>query len=115
MPFDPAPSVKPLTVYQEVADAILRGCALTKPTSDAYKTECDGLIVKACVWGAYHVGLGRRYLSEGGGLPYDPREAYEKWDRTTKAYEAYYNLGIVESYLGGIISREEVAARIAAL
>lgn len=112
MPFDMAPQETKVGKFQDVADAILRGCGI-------HKRQAVGIIYDAdekatCVMGAAFIGLG-----------YDvTRSVYmEHWDtqigkRLQKLMEnykaAYGAIPQVDNNNRGM-TREQIAARIAAL
>jgi hypothetical protein len=97
--------------FQEVADAVLRGCALTDATPDGSAFYLDGerRITHACVWTAFFVGRGARtsmQLSTMGD---------EDWQDAAHRYNQRYSGWPVFDYVGGRLTREQIAARIAAL
>lgn len=111
MPFDPAPIQREVKVgrFQEVADAILRGCALP-PTPDGSACLQDrGVITHACVWTAYFVGRGARTTAALSSM------GSEDWGDMECQYENHYGQSPVLEFMVGKFTREEIAARIAAL
>lgn len=95
--------------FQEYADAMLRGCAVTKPSErlgNCFVYDDNGNVTHACAYYALRVGLGhfKRDFAE-----FDPMDVM--WD----AYTTKYGIDIVSDYEKIGRSREEIAARIAAL
>lgn len=118
MPFDPAPIQTPAKVgkYQEFADAMLRGCAVTKPCRGGLAHGND----QTCALGAILVGWG-----------WNPAEIVRHihtpntdsiWgfrahliDELSMDYAAAYGLPPAMENDCGLFTREQIAARIAAL
>ena len=98
--------------FQRYAEALLRGCELTRP---AYGTMYDESFPawlpffkpSACAVGAMHLGLGMA----------DPSAelADEDERRMRRAYSRVYGNGIMFDNDSGAFTREQIAARIAAL
>lgn len=106
MPFDVLPQETQTEVgrFQKYAEAMLRGCAVTAPLS--------GLYVKgdtACAIGAMWIGLG--YING--------RDNCSEWDMRTRdvqrAYVTKYGTVIQDDNDERTFTREQIAARIAAL
>jgi hypothetical protein len=110
MPFEPAPKTEvEVRPFQHVADAILRGCVLP-PTDDGSACEEEGgVITHACVWTAYFVGRGAKTLAALGSM------GYEDWSEMSEHYERKHGQSPVEDFVAGRYTREQIAARIAAL
>jgi hypothetical protein len=108
MPFDPAPREVKVGKYQHMADAMLRGCAVTKPITGCLIDGKGG----ACAMGALSIGLGRRSIT--GALlaaeRVDPIMG-EMW----RKYFCHYGDMIQSDNDTGRFTREQIAARIAAL
>jgi hypothetical protein len=107
MPFDPAPITK--TKFQEYAEAMLRGCAVT--------TQCRGVLIidgpsgepeAACALGAYAIGMGQVPRQMGEIVKLYGGEVY-------RTYANRYGVEIDEDNDRNGLTREEIAARIAAL
>ena len=107
MPFDPAPIQPAVEVgpYQADADAILRGCAITKPHVGAM---CDDFAnpTATCAFGAWYVGT---------GLPIKRFSDGDRADALCAAYYEEYGCSISDDNDYGKFTREQIAARIAAL
>lgn len=104
MPFDVLPQETKVGQFQHFADAMLRGCAVTKPLTESYAHDNS-----ACAIGAMWIGMG-----------YKPgRSSCVKWDVKTRdvqqAYYVRYGRAIQEDNDSGTFTREQIAARIAAL
>lgn len=109
MPFDPAPIQTPAKVgtYQRYADAMLRGCAITKQTKGRYFREGA-----SCAIGAMYIGLGLVDPET-----YDPNDALPDRGPEDEVWNAYllrYGTSIIDDNDSGM-TREQIAARIAAL
>jgi hypothetical protein len=102
MPFDPAPKVK--TKFQELAEAMLRGCAI-RPI------QCVGQYTRgrleACAVGALVVGAGKDTSDMDYAIS---REVVKMMG----AYQDKYGSSVFRDNDSGM-SREQIAARIAAL
>jgi hypothetical protein len=106
MPFDPAPIQPKVGEFQEFADAMLRGCAVTTPCTHIMLDGKGG----ACAIGALYVGVGV-YSPRGRLLAVDCHD-YRSMGR---AYFARYGTRISDDNDSGALTREEIAARIGAL
>jgi hypothetical protein len=106
MPFDPAPVVK-VGQFQKFADALMRGCQVTYPIMNRCVDGRGG----ACAIGAVFIGLG---MTDAKGLNWDlMNHGY-----TTPLEDAYYDKYgrmIPSDNDSGRFTREQIAARIAAL
>lgn len=103
MPFDPAPREVQVGEFQKYADAMLRGCAVSGPSL------CSVLDAKgnSCAAGAIALGL---------GLDLKGSDAFgDWWQRLGVAYHDRYATSIVSDNDRGRFTREQIAARIAAL
>lgn len=106
MPFEIPQIDAPVRVgrFQKFADAMLRGCAITKPAPGmlavAYEPNSN-IATHACAW--YAIKLG------GGGV--HTTEYFEMASSYCRAYGANY----IEHYICGAATREQIAQRIAAL
>lgn len=111
MPFDPAPRVE-VSPFQQYADAMLRGCSLSP-------VQCRGQFFDegaSCALGAMALGLGfqRERDDETGRDPeYDVEDFLP--DGVCHAYRIRYGVTIPEDNDKNGFTREEIAARIAAL
>lgn len=109
MPFEISPEFKPtieplrVGLFQDFADAMLRGCALTGACRN---TLMDGN--RTCALGAAIVGFGRDPWMGWGALG-DIATAVDT------AYSVRYGTIIAADNDEGRFTREEIAARIAAL
>lgn len=108
MPFDPAP-ITPAKVntFQEFAEAMLRGCKMSRALQgDMIQTGLLGIFKpKACALGALNLGLG-----------IDPENMDHPATRGVRAaYFRRYQNGIMFDNDSGRFTREQIAARIAAL
>jgi len=111
MPFEISPTFRPTETrqYQHFADAMLRGCAVTRPArgvvySEALSNWVPFMKPKACAIGALLIGLGR-----------DPGSFGEDIRRMNAIYCIRYGWPIPVDNDHGYYTREEIAARIAAL
>lgn len=86
--------------FQYFADAILRGCQISEPCKESVFR--DG---RSCAFGALQLGLGIKRPN----VFYAPAEMMED------AYHTRYGISIEMDNDGGHFTREEIAARIAAL
>ena len=111
MPFEPAPKVEtPARTgrFQHLADAMLRGCAVSRPYHRL--TDHEGGL---CALGALFVGL----------RGYEPRAlsfllVSDDWCAISEMRNAYmdrYGSIIAQDNDSGAFTREQIAARIAAL
>jgi hypothetical protein len=113
MPFDVLPQ-ETQTEFQEFADALLKGCANTKPHYG--ELFCMGG-AGACALGALWTGLGFGYdaqyaieqIVRGDG------ELASRYNAMHRAYEERYGSAIWADNDRGRFTREQIAARIAAL
>lgn len=105
MPFEISP--KPETgLFQTFGAALMRGCAMTK---FAAYTRDDGK-GGSCALGAMWVGMGKR----ADAIDFHP-EDHEADQRVQRAYEAKYGTRIIDDNNQRHFTREQIAARIAAL
>lgn len=116
MPFDP---IKPETVaiprFQKVADAILIGCSLTDPSDgDVYEINYEGGRHRACVWSAMHVGFSGIEFITTGTPPAQKEDRDLMWSMD-EAYEKRYGHRFIWDFIEKRLTREQIAARIAAL
>lgn len=93
--------------FQDVADAILRGCLVTAPIyDDAFRfapgTRC---VTHACVWAAYMVGAGQDLAIGASTRFYD----------VVDLYQMRYGAHPIDDFEINRLPREQIAARIAAL
>lgn len=103
MPFDVLPQTETkVGTFQEYADAMLRGCVGTQQVRGVF-TEPGRPNDTACALWAMHRGLGE--TSDLIGL-YTP---------VRQAYSQRYGTSIERDNDSGIFTREQIAARIAAL
>lgn len=113
MPFEISPKFieAPAKVgrFQHLADAMLRGCAATRPVRYGFYAESFWPWVKprACAMGALKLGLGE---DMGSGLGARPEVELMKED-----YFYRYGTFPETDNDSGRLAREEIAARIAAL
>lgn len=109
MPFDIAPKETEVAPFQWAADAILRGCAITKPirpSRGAVETR-NGCVTHACVWGALLLGSG----VEPGSM----KASQFNYRGLLEAYSRKYGVIFISDYTTVGRTREQIAARIAAL
>lgn len=114
MPFEISPKFveAPAKVgeFQDVADAILRGCAATKPLSGDFYGMADGCL-SACVQGAAIIGF--------VGAPVSrhqlPDEIHARFCDAFRAYRRCYGVDSYRQNDSGELTREQIAERIAAL
>lgn len=93
--------------YQHIADAMLRGCKLTKP---AIGVSCDG-DGRACALGAWAIAVGLMTTSEFAvcrAIYLFPADAF-------RDYKDRYGCTPPDDNDAGRFTREQIAARIAAL
>lgn len=114
MPFDPAPVPQETKTsqFQKFAEAMLRGCAITRPTLGGDLAIIDkrtGGLSHACAWAAIRVGLYGAHMKDW----YEGDGCLDSEMRT--AYEHRYGRDYVFEYINGDFTREQIAARIAAL
>lgn len=118
MPFDPAPIQPAVEVgpYQHFADAMLRGCLLSPPRRDVLIDE-EGA---TCALGSILIGMGQNpkevldmYQSAEVGTVWGEMDA--EVSAMMQAYVAQYGDGIAQDNDSGRFTREEIAARVAAL
>lgn len=107
MPFDPAPQPTETKVgrFQHLADAMVRGAAIT-PLAICARTDGIG----TCAIGAMHLGLGHG-LNERLNWTGLTEEQWEMF----YAYEHRYGTQLHEDSNLRRLTREQIAARIAAL
>lgn len=108
MPFDMAPQETKVGQFQKYADAMLRGCAATEPSTPGVFGDCrveeSGRVIRACAYYAMEVGFGNcRQLGT------------EEHQHMRRAYRAHYGTDMVDDYEKHGFTREQIAARIAAL
>lgn len=110
MPFDPAPKTK--TRFQEFADAMLRGCAVSAPHRFSLWGEADDEAndtrQRACAIGAYYLGMGLEFGQAPGPLASEANEV-------SNAYDRVYGSSPASDNDCSPYTREQIAARIAAL
>lgn len=107
MPFEISPEFKPTIEpirvgrFQDIADAMFRGCLISKQCRDGnfVVRRPDGLY--SCALGAMRVGNNDEYP--------------EEFDEVCNAYRIAYNSSIMMDNDTGTFTREQIAARIAAL
>lgn len=98
--------------YQWAADAILRGCALSGPLKYAL---CDGQ-GNACAWGALLIGTGALSPRQKATAFTDGMRDKNHGEASLgAAYACRYDKGIAEDNDYNGLTREQIAARIAAL
>ena len=115
MPFDPAPVPQEITTkpgrFQKYADAMLRGCQVTGPA--AYQLIAGhGHRRRACALGAMVIGLGYRADNIEDVITVLHSDEVMRLGR---AYYNEYGWHIERDNDKGHHTREEIAARIAAL
>lgn len=100
MPFE-IPQQEPVikTRFSDVADAMLRGCAITKPMNGAY-CLANGM---ACALGAWLAGTGQPYR----------HDVYE--EPFAQAYIERYHSSIAADNDSKRFTREQIAERIRSL
>jgi hypothetical protein len=108
MPFDVLPQETKIGKFQKFADALLRGCAMTTPISNEYLDGKGG----ACAVGAMLVGLGEVEILDSF-IPSDVVGRIE--DGLEGTYRRKYGRYVFEDNDSGEYTREQIAARIAAL
>lgn len=105
MPFEIAPHSPPPRVgrFQEFADAMLRGCAITKPAPGLHAVCSDhtGKVTHTCALFALRLG-GVDVQTEG-------------YIEMSRSYRHVYGASYIEHYICGAATREQIAQRIAAL
>lgn len=106
MPFEIAPQPEVQT-FQKFADALLRGCAITKPIQGGYFCGPD----RACAMGALALGLVGDMNVALDLLYYNESVL----STLRNAYITRYGHGIAADNDSGDFTREQIAARIAAL
>ena len=115
MPFEIAPITKAPPIrkapFQHYADAILRGCAMSKPLiGDLLRLREDG--IQACALGAMALGFGVAPTRDAAiGFCCMTVSA----SLVSNAYAARYGRSIERDNDDHGYAREEIAARIAAL
>ena len=94
--------------FKDMADAMLRGCAMTRPAVGIQYTErWFGYVRHACALGALAIGL---------GLPEPARPLVTgRFNELFLVYLQRYGSLIESDNDDGRFTREEIAARIAAL
>lgn len=114
MPFDPAPReiAAPAEIrrFQHIADALLRGCAVTHPHQGGLFNGNGG----ACAMGAILVGLGMARADEGRRSCVTGDEV-RFFEPIHAAYDAEYDYSIAVDNDSNGLTREQIAARIVAL
>lgn len=113
MPFEPAPQPEVQT-FQKFADAILRGCRM-RPIKCEGSFFADGA---ACALGAMALGLGYKFAEGDPEREYlDPEFDVEDYlpDNVCHAYLVHYGATIPDDNDKRGFTREQIAARIAAL
>ena len=117
MPFE-IPQQEPVikTRFAEFADAMLRGCAVTKPCRHAL-VNCAG---ETCAMGAMLVGFGNDpkfvfHAWQDGGIEHIWASLPPGQGDMVLAYEEKYGQNIPFDNDSGEFTREQIAARIAAL
>lgn len=106
MPFDIAPKVK--TRFQQFADAMLLGCALSTPHRHSLWHDGPEAKRAACAIGAYYLGVGLPFGHSPGPLSNEANEVSNR-------YYAVYGDTIAGDNDNGPYTREQIAARVAAL
>ena len=114
MPFDPAPRTQPENErsqkengrFAHFADAMLRGCAVTKPLTDGGCFADGG--TRACALGALWLGV------KGVPTDYDP-EVFREFRPLLNAYCERYGSNLFYENDDGLFTREQIAERIRAL
>ena len=113
MPFEISPRFVPQEIalpvrpFQWAADAMLRGCALTGPLRGAFYRHSIGARDRACALGALQIGLG----IDSEQVTNAPPETLG----VENAYALRYGSRIEQDNDSGRFTREQIAARIAAL
>lgn len=108
MPFDMAPQETQTEVgrFQKFADAMLRGCAVTEACVGV-NVRREGDTLYACAIGAMHIGLG---VPES-----EVDRAGMRLTDAEKFYMRTYGRHVEGDNDSGRFTREQIAARIAAL
>jgi hypothetical protein len=113
MPFEISPKETGTKVgkFQDVADAILRGCATTKQCRARIATSDGGAV---CAVGAMMVGMGLDPLSMSpwGGFE---SPAFLRFCQVENAYNDRYGCAMATDNDDHGFTREQIAARVAAL
>lgn len=120
MPFDPAPVAPPhveeeveIGMYQKQADALLRGCKLTRPAFNRLYSERLSAWIpfirpSACALGAMALGL-------GCDMDDLHMTVHDRMGTVWGAYLVRYDSTIEHDNDYKLYSREQIAERIAAL
>lgn len=97
--------------FQRFANAMLKGCAVTQPITGKLYDGHGG----ACAMGALLVGLGHFTVDGGATGLYSPTNEGNEITRMQRAFVQRHTFGIEFHNDNRLLTREQIAARIAAL